>query len=237
MTVTKDEVVDLDSLNIDALLATAKDNLHRDKLSAQVQAGKVVTGEDDSEEEDPEDVRSVKASIAKLPQLIDTFPKEHLLSLASKVVTESKETGPSKDIEFRTVSDPVLVAQAKKAEKESNAGSKWFNMPRTELTPELKRDWQLLQMRSVLDPKRHYKKETAPIPKFFQTGTIVEGNTEFFSARLTRKQRKKTIADELLADDKSKEYFKRKFAEIQAQKQSGRGKHYKKLKEMRQKKR
>ena len=247
MTVTKDDVVDLDTLDIEALLSTAKENLQRDKTSKKVLEGKVISSNENGEpvdEEEPEDLISVKNSIASLPQLIDTFPQTDLLALSSKggVVTMSKEEGPSdklksSNMEFRQISDPVLVKQVKKAERESTAGSKWFNMPRTELTPSLRRDWQLLQMRSVLDPKRHYKKETAPIPKFFQTGTIVEGNTEFFSARLTRKERKSTIADELLADDKAKDYYKRKFAEIQTQKQSGRSKHYKKVKEMRQKQR
>lgn len=238
MTVTKDEVADLDSLDLDALLSTAAQNLKRDRISTQVASSKEKDSDDESEEEESADMASVKASLAKLPHLIDTFPKDHLLALTNnKTVKGTDESNSSRDLKFRTLADPVLVKQAKKAAKESNSGSQWFNMPRPELTPELRRDWQLLQMRSVLDPKRHYKKETAPIPKFFQTGTIVEGNTEFYSARLTRKERKKTIADELLADDKAKEYFKRKFVEIQQQKQSGKKKHYKKVKEMREKKR
>jgi Fcf2 pre-rRNA processing len=37
---------------------------------------------------------------------------------------------------------------------ELSAGSDWFNLPKTVLTPQLKRDFQLLEMRSVLDPHR-----------------------------------------------------------------------------------
>lgn len=242
MTATRDDVVDLDTLDLDALLSAAKENLQRGKVSHPAKETKDddVFQDSDEEEEDEEsdDLKSVKKSIAGLPQLIDTFPKDQILSsIRSEDQSEqgSSASAVRKEMQFRQISDPVLVKAAKKAEKESTAGAKWFNMPRTELTPSLRRDWQLLQMRSVLDPKRHYKKETAPIPKYFQTGTIVEGNTEFFSARLTRKERKQTIADELLADDKAKDYFKRKYAEIQTQKQSGRSKHFKKVKEMRQK--
>lgn len=42
-------------------------------------------------------------------------------------------------------------------------------MPRTDLTPELKRDLQLLKMRGVIDPKRFYKKDKqAGFPKYSQ---------------------------------------------------------------------
>lgn len=241
MTATKDEVVDLDTLDLDALLSTAKSNLQRDLVSSQVQNGRVIASDSTATtpiatiDEGADDLATVKKAISSLPHLIDTFSKDHLLAIAKEFSESASST--VKDMKFRQISDPVAAKKAKKAERESNAGARWFNMPRPELTPSLRRDWQLLQMRSVLDPKRHYKKDTAPIPKFFQTGTIVEGNTEFFSARVSKKDRKQTFADELLANDKAKDYYKRKFAEIQAQKQSGRTKHYKKVKEMRQKQR
>lgn len=37
-----------------------------------------------------------------------------------------------------------------------------------------------------------------------QVGTVVEGPGEFYSARIPRKQRKRTIVEELLADEKFK---------------------------------
>lgn len=116
-----------------------------------------------------------------------------------------------------------------------NAGKDWFNLPKTELTPELKRDLQLLRMRSVLDPKRHYKKEskTAQPPEFSQIGTIIEGPTEFFSARITKKDRKRTFVDETLATERLSRRFDAKYRNIQLSKQSGRKAFYKGLKEKR----
>lgn len=38
-------------------------------------------------------------------------------------------------------------------------GPGWFNMKAPELTEEARRDLEVLQMRSVLDPKRHYKND------------------------------------------------------------------------------
>jgi hypothetical protein len=52
--------------------------------------------------------------------------------------------------------------------KESTAGEKWFDMPATEITPQLKQDLTLLQMRDVLDPKRHYRASAKTLPKYFQ---------------------------------------------------------------------
>lgn len=149
---------------------------------------------------------------------------------------EDENTRPTQtESGFRKIVDPVQVKREAKKARESNAGDKWFNMPKPELTQETKRDLQLLQMRSVLDRKRHYKKEKVGVPQYFQTGTIIEGNTEYYSARLSNKERKKTLAEEILADSESRKYFKRKYADIQTSKLSGRKAHYKKVKEMRKK--
>ena len=120
-------------------------------------------------------------------------------------------------------------------EKKATAGSDWFNLPRTDLTPELKRDLQLLKMRNVLDPKRHYKKENAKTnaPEFSQVGTIIEGPTEFYSCRIPNRERKNTFVDEVLAAEESTGRFKRKYGDIQSSKTSGKKAHYKKLKENR----
>ena len=91
-------------------------------------------------------------------------------------------------------------------------------------------------MRSVLDPKRHYKKDAskgAQFPEFSQVGTIIEGSTEFFSARVLNKQRKNTFVDEVLAGENDTGYFGRKYNDIQASKRSGKKEFYKKLKERR----
>ena len=70
-------------------------------------------------------------------------------------------------------------------------------------------------------------------PEFSQVGTIVEGSTEFFSARIPHKQRKKTFVDEVLAGEKESGYFRRKYSEVQASKASGKKAFYMKLKERR----
>lgn len=48
-------------------------------------------------------------------------------------------------------------------------GSDWYNFPATKKTEEIKKDLEVLQMRSALDPKRFYKKnDLKTLPKYFQ---------------------------------------------------------------------
>jgi hypothetical protein len=114
-------------------------------------------------------------------------------------------------------------------EKDATAGPRWFHLPRTNLTPELKRDLQLLNLRSFLDPKRHYKKQNskAEPPAFSQVGTIIESPAEYYSARLSNKQRKKTLADEVLAVEAENHHFRNEYAKLQAVKTSGKKGSYK----------
>ncbi|KAE8377924.1 Fcf2 pre-rRNA processing-domain-containing protein [Aspergillus bertholletiae] len=121
--------------------------------------------------------------------------------------------------------------QSKAKKDKPTAGSNWFDLPQTELTPEFKRDLQLLRMRSVLDPKRHYKKENgkAQPPKYSQVGTIIEGPTEFFSGRIVKKDRKKTFVEEVLDQERYSRRFGSKYREIQTGKQSGKKSFYKNL--------
>lgn len=115
--------------------------------------------------------------------------------------------------------------------KKATAGTEWYNLPKTNLTPELKRDLQLLKMRSVLDPKRFYKKEStkAKAPEFSQVGTLIEGPTDFFSGRMSNRDRKRTLVEEVLAGERSSGRFEKKYREIQTTKTSGKKGHYKAL--------
>lgn len=108
-------------------------------------------------------------------------------------------------------------------------------MPRTELTPELKRDLQVLKMRSILDPHRHYKKDNGKSkpPDYSQVGTIIEGRTEYFSGRVQNRDRKKTFVEEIMAAEKDSGRFKNKYAQFQNKKTSGKQAYYKSLKDKR----
>lgn len=122
---------------------------------------------------------------------------------------------------FVPPTNPKKLNKLLRKEVKDTAGSSWFDMPAPTITPELKKDLQLLKLRTVIDPKRHYKKGDAKsktLPKYFQVGTVVASATEFYSGRLTKKERKATLADELLSDHKLRDYRKRKVREIEEEK-------------------
>ncbi|KAI3512431.1 hypothetical protein L1887_19747 [Cichorium endivia] len=125
---------------------------------------------------------------------------------------------------FVPPNDPKKVNKLLKKQVKDTTGKSWFDMPAPTLTPELKKDLQLLKLRNVIDPKRHYKKGDSKLntfPKYFQVGTVVEPLSEYFTSRLTKRERKATLADELLSDPSLKVYRKRKVREIEEKNQPG----------------
>lgn len=176
--------------------------------------------------DEDDEFKKIQNSISKLPKLESNL-EENL----------NKEIATTKKInDITRINDPI-IHKPKKAGKEEqlDSGSKWFNMKQPELTASVKRDLSIIKQRNALDPKRHYKKEKWEIPKFFQMGTVVEGNTEFYSARMNRRDRGNTLVEEVLNDNDRKKYFRRKYTEIQDKKTSGGKNHYKKVKGMRKK--
>ncbi|KAH9906442.1 Fcf2-domain-containing protein [Xylariomycetidae sp. FL2044] len=132
----------------------------------------------------------------------------------------------------------VRIPEPRKPKKDmiqSDAGPGWFGLGKTPNDPEVKRQFQLLRMRDVLDPKRHYKKfdTKAAMPEYSAVGTIMPGPTDFFNDQMTKKERKRTLLDEVLEGEQSSKRFKRKYSEIQAAKTSGKKGHYKKMTEKR----
>ncbi|KAH9684150.1 Fcf2 domain-containing protein [Citrus sinensis] len=103
---------------------------------------------------------------------------------------------------FVPPNDPKKLNKLLKKQIKDTAGTSWFDMPAATITPELKKDLQLLKLRSAMDPKRHYKKSEA------KSKTL---------PKLTKKERKATLADELLSDPTLGQYRKRKVREIESQ--------------------
>ncbi|KAJ0032438.1 hypothetical protein NQD34_002519 [Periophthalmus magnuspinnatus] len=107
----------------------------------------------------------------------------------------------------------------RRAERAKTTGDAWFNMKAPEITPELKGDLQLLKMRGSIDPKRFYKKNDRDgFPKYFQMGTVVNNPVDFYHSRITKKDRKRTMVEELLADADFRQKNKKKFQAIMAEK-------------------
>ncbi|XP_037106538.1 deoxynucleotidyltransferase terminal-interacting protein 2 isoform X4 [Syngnathus acus] len=119
-----------------------------------------------------------------------------------------------------------------RVEREKTTGDAWFNMKAPELTQELKGDLKLLKMRGSMDPKRFYKKNDRDgFPKYFQVATVEDSAIDFYHSRIPKKQRKRTMVEELLADAEFRSNNKKRYQSIVAEKAaqaSGKNKKFKK---------
>jgi hypothetical protein len=112
--------------------------------------------------------------------------------------------------------DARVLHRAAKKNAPDTAGKSWYDLPATTITDEVKNDLRVLRLRSALDPKAFYKKfDNTKFPKYFQFGTVVEGATEFYSSRLSKKQRKRTFTEEIMADSHLTEVRKKRYTKMQ----------------------
>ncbi|NWR73722.1 TDIF2 protein, partial [Centropus unirufus] len=159
------------------------------------------------------DAKKQKPTSSVIKQLKDK-KKDQLLQ--NSVITpdfEKKECVPP----FRE--SLHQLKKQRRAEREKTTGDGWFGMKAPEMTSELKNDLKVLKMRASLDPKHFYKKNDRDgLPKYFQVGTVVDSPIDFYHSRIPKKQRKRTIVEELLADSEFRRYNKKKYQEIMSEK-------------------
>ncbi|XP_041704914.1 deoxynucleotidyltransferase terminal-interacting protein 2 [Coregonus clupeaformis] len=107
----------------------------------------------------------------------------------------------------------------RKEERDKTTGAGWFNMRAPEMTEELKGDLKALKMRGAMDPKRFYKKNDRDgFPKYFQVATVVDSPVDFYHSRVPKKDRKRTMVEELLADAEFRHNNKKKYQQIMTEK-------------------
>ena len=112
--------------------------------------------------------------------------------------------------------DKTKVRREMKKMERKTAGKGWFDMKAVEYTPELRREMRMLKLRGAYDPKRFYKTaDTTRLPTHFQIGTVVGGAADFYSARLAKKDQKRSLAEEILHDKDIERVRKNRFAKIQ----------------------
>jgi len=94
-----------------------------------------------------------------------------------------------------------MLKKQRKAEREKTKGPGWYNMGAPEMTTERKNDMEALRLRGALETKRFYKRNNiTTLPKYFQVGRVVETPADYYSSRIPKKQRKQTLAQELVAE-------------------------------------
>jgi hypothetical protein len=99
-----------------------------------------------------------------------------------------------------------------------DAGSGWFHMQPTPMTTQLAADIAVVRNRQYLNPNRFYKSSDLSKSKnpVIQVGTVIEGPTEYFASRLTKKERRTNIMDEFMKDSFGKgKYVQEKYTKMQ----------------------
>ena len=99
-------------------------------------------------------------------------------------------------------------------ERKRSLGKGWFDIAPAEMNETLRADMKVVQMRNYLDPKRFYKNPDK-MKNIIGVGTVIEGPEEYTTQRMSKHERKQTLVGEILADRSIKDYTKRKYAEIQ----------------------
>jgi hypothetical protein len=106
----------------------------------------------------------------------------------------------------------------KKADIGAAASSEWFGIKSMANQPGAREAIELLRMRGYMDSKKFFKKDTklekGILPQVFQLGTVVAGAHEFYSSRLSKKERAPSIVDEILRDKNRVQFVKRKFEDV-----------------------
>jgi hypothetical protein len=141
-----------------------------------------------------------------LCQFVDPNATAHML-------TRLETNVPHRENDSRRAFTKSLRARERIAASEApRSGRRWFNMASSEVDERARNDVAALDLRQFADPSRNYKHEAARVAgtRFFQLGTVVESKAEFYSSRLTRKERKSSLADELLDNSATRQRVKKR---------------------------
>jgi len=147
-------------------------------------------------------------------------------ALASAMMTPS--SGPSSAASYPKKSTDAPHPNSHAAF--GGAGKGWFGMGRSVESDSLESDLRVVRMRNYIDPKKFYKAaDDRHKSGIVQMGTVIEGNgIGSSSARLTRRERKANLTEEVMGDMKVQKYLKKKNTEIHTKNSSGNKKWYKK---------
>ena len=116
--------------------------------------------------------------------------------------------------------DPYKMKPATKPEKVETAGENWYNMPKAEMTEELKRDWEILRMRSVLQKGGANAVELPEEPpEFLQVGIIRDNPMEGRKGRVSRKYRAATITEALAKDQGFRDFLESSYMKMKEKKE------------------
>mmetsp|Transcript_28398 Transcript_28398/g.48329 ORF Transcript_28398/g.48329 Transcript_28398/m.48329 type:complete len:283 (-) Transcript_28398:139-987(-) len=161
-------------------------------------------------------------SVSALKKQIEEFDP----AVAAKKVKTPSSIAIQKEL-GRTGGIPTTFSSSfrktARKQRDNSAGQGWFGMTATPMSDQLKSDLAIIRNRNYLDPKKFYKSADSFNGKVLQVGTVIEGSSEFYSSRLTNKERKQNLTEEIMSDFTVANYAKRKYYDMQSEKQRQRG--------------
>ena len=94
-----------------------------------------------------------------------------------KSVTASEDASSSKSsAELLETLKGKLAKNGRQGNASQSASSKWFEIPKVSITPEIKSEITALRLKAFMDPKKFYKSsDMKKIPERFHMGVMVEG--------------------------------------------------------------
>ncbi|KAF7234727.1 hypothetical protein EG68_11748 [Paragonimus skrjabini miyazakii] len=141
------------------------------------------------------------------------------------VVRLTREENPEMPVQnpFYTNSVPALhsrreLRRMRRSERESKL-EKWYDMPKPNVTEEEREDLEVIRLRRAIASDTHVKRSDTKF-KYYQAspalvqGVVVDDPGSFYD-RIPRKQRGKTIVDELLANADLMKKHRKRYAQIE----------------------
>jgi hypothetical protein len=121
------------------------------------------------------DVRKAKSRSSNIVSALTTSQAIPQTVLTDDFVKKSEI--PPYDIHQREAK-----RQQQQKERSPTKGKNWYHMPAPEMTEEKKNDLLAIQMRGGLYADQFFKKgsHTRGLPKYFQTGTVVDNPADFY---------------------------------------------------------
>nr|CDS25670.1 deoxynucleotidyltransferase terminal interacting [Hymenolepis microstoma] len=166
---------------------------------------------------------------SRLGLLNDTDTKL-ITSAAGPSSSAHESSGPS--LYYTRTINPILskreIQRRRKSEKRSKL-AEWFDLPRGDFSQENQEDREIVAMRNVLSSDLHTRKADGR-RAHFHVGTVVDDPGSFYD-RVPRKQRKKNLVDELLANAEYMKKQRRQYAKLQKEKQEKRAAAIRKMKQ------
>ena len=112
--------------------------------------------------------------------------------------------------------NPLKIKPEEPKPKDDTSGADWFNMPRTELTDDQRRDWETLKLRNVFSKGATNMAKLSENPSpYVQFATVKENKFEGRGERLTRKERAMTITEEIAKDQSVVDYIEKAYSKIE----------------------